>query len=112
MFQRSAILRRALASSSQRQRRAVQVAALRGLSSSAAESSSPLSETEQWRREGIVDERGLVNFDTLHNMQVRSCRVFAEKRLFATYSEESQQFEWMTFRECKSPARYSGALFS
>jgi hypothetical protein len=50
---------------------------------------------------GLLDERGLVNFDTLHNMQVRSCQVYAEKNLFATYSEETQNFEWMTFAECK-----------
>lgn len=48
-----------------------------------------------------LDERGLVQFDTLHNMVVRSCDTFAEKNLFATYSEASKKFEWMTFQECK-----------
>jgi hypothetical protein len=55
---------------------------------------------QQFYKEGIMDERGLVQFDTLHNMQVRSCRVYAEKDLFATYSPTSQKFEWMTFAEC------------
>ena len=48
-----------------------------------------------------MDERGLVQFDTLHNMQVRSCRVYADKDLFATYSTTTQNFEWMAFAECK-----------
>ena len=83
---------------------------LRSLASSSFEAATPQpqqqrqpqfsSQTEQWQHEGILDERGLVNFDTLHNMQVRSCRVFAHKNLFATFSEESQKFEWMTFAEC------------
>ena len=56
---------------------------------------------QQFVKEGIMDERGLVQFDTLHNMQVRSCRAYADKDLFATYSPTTQNFEWMTFAECK-----------
>lgn len=48
---------------------------------------------------GFVDERALVRFDTLHEMQSRSCQVFAKKNLFGTYSAESKKFEWMTFEE-------------
>ena len=60
-----------------------------------------LSQQElQWQKDGLLDERGLVKFDTLHNMQVRSCQVFADKNLFATYSATTQQFEWMSFAEC------------
>jgi len=96
MFQRSTALwtRRAL------RHRAVVSSIRRSLST---ETAAPpvLSKTEQWQQRGILDERGLVNFDTLHNMQVRSCEVFAHKNLFATFSEESQSFEWMTFQECK-----------
>lgn len=55
----------------------------------------------RWRAENIIDDADLVRFDTLHNMQVRSCRVFAPKPLFATYSAESKAFEWMTFGECE-----------
>jgi hypothetical protein len=55
---------------------------------------------EQFFKEGILDERGLLKFDTLHNMQVRSCRVYAGKDLFATYSPLTQKFEWMKFAEC------------
>ena len=75
---------------------------IRSLSSETTPPQQPqfASKTAQWQHEGILDERGLVNFDTLHNMQVRSCRVFADKNLFATYSEVTQKFEWMTFAEC------------
>lgn len=52
-----------------------------------------------FQQEGILDERGLLNFDTLHEMQVRACQVFEPKELFGTYSEESKQFEFMTYGE-------------
>ena len=59
-----------------------------------------LSEREQALQEkGILDDLGLVNFDTLHEMQTRACDVYAEKQLFGTYSAESKQFEWMNFAE-------------
>lgn len=65
-------------------------------------SSYVLTDAEkQWQSQGILDERGLVAFDTLHNMQVRSCQVFSDKNLFSTYSEETKDFEWMTFAECE-----------
>jgi len=107
MFQRSAVLRRAFlrhstttTTSSSRRAAAASTTTIRSLSSSEPSPPQFASKTEQWQHEGILDERGLVNFDTLHNMQVRSCRVFSEKNLFSTYSEESQNFEWMTFKEC------------
>jgi hypothetical protein len=59
------------------------------------------SDREKWLAQGIIDERNLVQFDTLHNMQIRSCQVFAPKPLFATYSPDTKNFEWMTFAECK-----------
>ena len=52
-----------------------------------------------FQQQGILDERGLVNFDTLHEMQTRSCQVFEPKPLFGTYSEDSKNFEWMTYGE-------------
>ena len=56
---------------------------------------------QQFVQENIMDERGLVQFDTLHNMQIRSCRAYADKDLFSTYSTTTQNFEWMSFAECK-----------
>lgn len=58
-----------------------------------------------WQKRGVLDDRGLVKFDTLHNMQVRSCEVFAPKPLFATYDGPTKQFQWMTFAECESAKR-------
>lgn len=54
---------------------------------------------KEFQAAGILDENRLLNFDTLHEMQVRACQVFAPKRLFGTYSEESNQFEFMSFGE-------------
>lgn len=63
-------------------------------------SSSPLpAELQKFRELGYVDEDGLTVFETLHEMQVRSCEVFSDRELFGTFSEESQKFEWMTYAE-------------
>jgi len=37
---------------------------------------------------GILDDKDLVNFDTLHNMQHWACQVFESKKLFGTYLPE------------------------
>jgi hypothetical protein len=56
-------------------------------------------ELQPFRELGYVDEDGLTVFDTLHEMQVRSCQVFSNRQLFGTYSDDSKKFEWMTFKE-------------
>ena len=56
------------------------------------------SETEKNYQElGYLDERGLTNFDTLHEMQYRSCQVFAENELFGTYNPSTEKFEFDTY---------------
>jgi hypothetical protein len=73
---------------------------LRSLSSAPSSSSYSFSPHEQALfDQGILDERGLTVFHTLHEMQVNSCKVYADKNLFGTFSEESKQFEWMTFQD-------------
>jgi len=65
-------------------------------------SSNEVNLTEQekiFQSKGLLDEQGFTIFDTLHEMQVRSCEVYAENELFGTYSPESKLFEWMTFNE-------------
>jgi hypothetical protein len=63
-------------------------------------SSSPLpAELQKFREIGYVDEDGLTVFETLHDMQVRSCEVFSDRELFGTYSDESEKFEWMTYAQ-------------
>ena len=48
---------------------------------------------------GYLDENGLTVFDTLHEMQVRSCAVFADNDLFGTYNPESKQFVYESFED-------------
>jgi hypothetical protein len=48
---------------------------------------------------GIIDDQGLTVFDTLHEMQVNSCKVFSQNELFGTYIEESESFQFMTYDE-------------
>jgi hypothetical protein len=80
-------------------RRSLQAAkpSLRSLGSTSTQVLTP--EEHKWFEQGVLDERGLTVFHTLHEMQVNSCKVYAKKQLFATYSEESKQFEWMTFQD-------------
>jgi long-chain acyl-CoA synthetase len=52
-----------------------------------------------WKERGVIDDRELVQFQTLHEMQVNSCEVYAQNELFGTYTETSKSFEWMTFAE-------------
>jgi hypothetical protein len=60
-------------------------------------------ELKKWQEIGYVDEKGLTLFDTLHEMQVRSCATYAENELFGTYTEgkdgKDSSFQWMTFQE-------------
>jgi hypothetical protein len=57
-------------------------------------------ERRKYFEAGHVDDRGLLMFDTLHEMQIRSCQIFSKKNLFSTYSPETKQFEWMTYQQC------------
>jgi hypothetical protein len=58
------------------------------------------TEQEQHFKElGILDDQGLTVFDTLHEMQVRSCQVFKDNELFGTYDGESKSFKYMTYDE-------------
>jgi hypothetical protein len=56
------------------------------------------SESEShFRDAGYLDESGLTSFDTLHELQVRSCKVFEGNELFGTYQEHLNGFEYMTY---------------
>lgn len=55
---------------------------------------------EAFQKDGYLDtDQVLVNFDTLHNMQVRGCKVFEQKNLFGTHNKTTSKFDWMTFQE-------------
>lgn len=60
---------------------------------------SGIENMEELIAKGVFDELGLLTFETLHEMQIKACDVFSQNELFGTYSEESKQFEWMTFKE-------------
>jgi hypothetical protein len=58
------------------------------------------TEQEQnFKQLGILDDQGLTVFDTLHDMQVNSCRVFKDNELFGTYDQEAKGFKFMTYDE-------------
>ena len=50
------------------------------------------------RDDGIYDERNLLNFQTLHELQLHASIAFAENKLFGTYVKKEgtdETFEWM-----------------
>ena len=54
------------------------------------------------REQGIFDERNLLKFDTLHELQERATIAFADNPIFGTHTEregQKAQFEWMKFSE-------------
>lgn len=74
-------------------------AARRSSSGRRAIATASAEDVQDWKDSGIVCERNLITFKTLHDIQVNSCEVFENNRLFGTYSEASKDFEWMTFGE-------------
>jgi hypothetical protein len=48
---------------------------------------------------GVLDDQGLTKFQTLHEMQVHACQVFAKKPLFGTYSNATGKFEYETYQQ-------------
>jgi long-chain acyl-CoA synthetase len=57
------------------------------------------ADVERFQKEGLLDEKGLTVFDTLHEMQLSSCQVYSQNELFGTFSPKSEKFEWMTYEE-------------
>jgi hypothetical protein len=60
-------------------------------------SSSSAPSLDSFREMGYVDEDGLVQFDTIHEMQVRACAVYKDNDLFGTYSPEEEAYVWQTY---------------
>ena len=48
---------------------------------------------------GYLDDQGLTVFSTLHDMQVRSCAVYAENELFGSYDASANNFKYITYEE-------------
>lgn len=54
---------------------------------------------KEFQELGFLDERGLTVFDTLHEMQVRTCAVFSENELFGSYDSEANSYKYITYGE-------------
>jgi hypothetical protein len=67
-------------------------------------------QTKEFQKLGILDDQGLTVFDTLHEMQVNSCQVFAQNELFGTYDEPSNSFLYMTYDEYNQKVSQCRAL--
>ena len=52
--------------------------------------------------EEYLDDNGLTKFNTLHDLQVRSCALFADNDLFGTYDNSKDSFEYMTYADYDS----------
>ena len=68
------------------------------------------AQVEEFQKQGILDDQGLTVFDTLHEMQVNSCKVFTENELFGTYDEPSNSFLFMTYDEYNQKVNQCRAL--
>ena len=68
------------------------------------------AQTEEFQKQGILDDQGLTVFDTLHEMQVNSCKVFTQNELFGTYDEPSNSFLFMTYDEYNQKVNQCRAL--
>lgn len=51
---------------------------------------------------GYLDDEGLTIFSTIHDMQVRSCEVYADNELFGSYDEMENKFKYVTYAEFDS----------
>ena len=74
---------------------------------------APLSSSTSSMTSSIMDENGLLQFKTLHELQKNACVAFAENELFGTFVPSSPKnqkqkqgeqisdgkFEWMTYKE-------------
>jgi hypothetical protein len=62
-------------------------------------SSSPRQHDPKFYEMGWLDDRGLTQFKTLHENQVRSCAIFSENPLYGIHNPETDNFEFKTYKE-------------
>jgi hypothetical protein len=60
---------------------------------------STSTSVEDFRGQGLLDSQGLTVFDTLHELQETSCKVYANNELFGTFNDESGNFEYLTYKD-------------
>lgn len=54
---------------------------------------------ESLQKQEILDDRELLQFNTLHELQKNACMAFADNTVFGTFEENKGDFEWMTYKE-------------
>lgn len=54
---------------------------------------------ESLQKQEILDDRELLQFNTLHELQKNACMAFADNTVFGTFVENKGDFEWMTYKE-------------
>lgn len=69
--------------------------------------SSQAHEGDQVSKHKFLDEKNLLTFNTIHELQAHASAVFADNPLFGTYTEHEKdgggdgkaEFEWMSYKE-------------
>eukprot|EP00934_Nitzschia_sp_Nitz4_P008121 Nitzschia sp. Nitz4//scaffold22_size323478//278027//280476//NITZ4_000581-RA/size323478-augustus-gene-0.211-mRNA-1//1//CDS//3329543159//8111//frame0 len=56
-------------------------------------------QAQHFQQLGYLDEESRMVYDTLHELQVRTCDVYADNEVFGTYNAKDDDFEWMTYSE-------------
>jgi hypothetical protein len=59
---------------------------------------------------GILDDQGMVIFNTLHELQVNSTMVYPDNELFGTFDKESKSYLFMTYAEYNQKVNQCRAL--
>ena len=54
-------------------------------------------ESASYQSQGLIDERNLLSFNTLHEMQERASLVYQHRDLFGTYSTDTSKYEWIPY---------------
>ena len=52
-----------------------------------------------FQAQGLLDNKGLLAFKTLHELQMRASKVFRENELFGTFNESSGRFEYLDYHD-------------
>ena len=81
----------------------------RSFSSATALSSSQL---QHFQKEGLLDETGRTQYETLHELQANACQIYADNPLFGTYQNEEEGFVWMTYQQFNQTVSHTRALLS
>jgi len=57
---------------------------------------------KNFQRAGIIDDQGMVVFDTLHELQVHSSILYSDNDLFGTFDDKTKSYHYMTYAEYRT----------